>query len=106
MEFKFNHEVVVNALDELNKVKGIDPAFISGEATEEVIRLLKLDECKDAEELRAIRNSIVMIYGSFTSLFYPEIGKSNFEAFDEVNMRMSAFVGVIDGQMISRFGTF
>lgn len=92
MEYKTNHKVVVEVLKELNKIEGIDMFTVSDEAVNEITRLLKLEKCKDVEELRAIRNSVVMIYSAFNeTITYWNIG--------------SAITAVIDKIMVSKFGT-
>ena len=91
MEHKFNHEAVVAVLRELNEVKGINRFTVSNEAVEEITNLLKLDECADAEELRAIRNSVVMIYSAFSEYKYW--------------LLISAITAVIDHKMVTKFHT-
>lgn len=94
MKFKTNHEVVVEALRELNQVKGIDDTSITDKAVGEVAALLKLDECVTEDDFRSIRNSVVMIYSAFKSMFYPN--EKNFSALDEIQSRLSAITTVID----------
>ena len=96
MNFKTNNDAVVKVLLELNKVEGITETTISSQAMTKVAELLKLNECKTEEDFRAIRNSVVMIYRSFTSMFYPTEKKQMFEAFQEIQSRMSAITAVID----------
>ena len=92
MEHKFNHEAVVAVLRELNEVKGIDTFTVSEEAVKEITNLLKLDKCADAEELRAIRNSVVMIYSAFGSEY-------------KYWLLISAITAVIDHKMVTKFHT-
>lgn len=98
MNFKTNHEAVVPVLRDLNEIEGINETFITAEATDKVAKLLKLDDCRTWDELRAIRNSVVMIYGAFKTAFYSPKG-FNMQAFDECQNRMSAITMVIDGYL-------
>ena len=91
MEYKTNHEAVVKALSQLNQVKGIDTFTLTKEAADEISNLLGLDSCETSEDLRAIRNSVVMVYSAFDSAEY--------------RTRMSAIVAVIDSKMMSKFKT-
>ena len=88
MEHKTNHELVINSLSELNIIKGINQFAASKEAAEKITKILKLDSCETIEELRAIRNSVVMIYSGFA---------------DERKYwnLMSAIIGVIERKMIA-----
>ena len=90
MEHKTNHDLVIDSLSELNVIKGINQFTASKEAVEQITKILKLDSCKTLEDLRAIRNSVVMIYSGFA---------------DERKYwnLMSAIVGVIDQKMIEKF---
>lgn len=92
MEYRFNHNLVVDNLYELNQVEGIDSMFATRKAVEEIKKLLKLDFILDSEGLRAIRNSVVMIYSAFS------------RGLDDAHNRMSAIVSVIDNVMFNRFG--
>lgn len=91
MEYRTNHEAVVKVLKKLNEVKGIDIFTMTKEAAEEISNLLKLNEQPTSEHLRAIRNSVVMIFSAFDNA--------------DSRIRMSAITGAIDNKMITRFGT-
>lgn len=92
MEYRYNHSFVADRLYELNQVKGIDRLFVSKEGAEEIKKILRLDHWLEAEDLRAIRNSVVVIYSAFI------------KGLGENQNRMSAIVSVIDNVMFNRFG--
>ena len=91
MDYKFKDDFVADRLFELNQVEGINEHTMTGEAMSEIRWILRLDYWGDCEDLRAIRNSVVVIYGAFMETRkYLTI--------------MSAITSVIDSTMIERFG--
>jgi len=114
MEYKygkpFDFETVDKVMDKLLKVEGINTFTISDEAMKEVSSLLNLDNHTDENEIRGIRNAVVMRLGNLINevLHVNEYGKripgsvttkEDFDKFEHLNSYMSAITAVIDNKL-------
>lgn len=113
----FNDSVVLPVLPELLKLEGVDEMTISNEATKKAAELLKLEECEDKEDVRAIRNSIVrnistlkkplrdMMFGDMDkglrNILIDDVGN----VYDRYSMYLSALTAVCDDYMWKHFGS-
>lgn len=113
----FNDSAVLPVLPELLKLEGVNEMTISNEAVEKATKLLKLEECEDKEDVRAIRNSIVrnistlkkplrdMMFGdmdkSLRNILIDDVGN----VYDRYSMYLSALTAVCDDYMWKHFGS-
>ena len=88
MECKFKNDFVVQRLFELNHVDGINEHTMTEKAVKDIKWILRL-EYWEAEDLQAIRNSVVEIYSAFMET-------------REYMTKMSAITAVIDSVIFKR----
>lgn len=87
-------EVKMITIMKLMEVK-VDRFTISKESMNEVENILKL-EGKDADELTAIRNTIVK---TFDDMAHDAREENDYNTFDKVRIHMSSIVAVIDNKL-------
>lgn len=119
MERVFNDSAVLPVLPELLKLEGVNEMTISNEAIEKASKILKLNECEDREDVRAIRNSIVRSIHSLKRAIINAEDKSGIEdkevkdilindlgvVYDKYSMYLSALTAVCDDYMWKHFGS-
>lgn len=117
VERVFNDSAVLPVLSDLLKLEGVNDMTISNEAVKKASELLKLEECEDKEDVRAIRNSIVRSIHSLKKAILntekedmdreiKEILRDDVGAvYDKYSMYLSALTAVCDDYMWKHFGS-
>lgn len=98
------NETSINTI--MNTVKGVDRHTISYEACNEIYRILDVADMKDAEDVRAVRNSVVKYFsnlrkslGWYTDDMRNRTEKYDFDKDMEFSMWVSAITAALDNLM-------
>ena len=92
VKFKFNDEVVKPHIEAIANL-GIQRHHIEFEQIMKIKELLNIDSFESVEELRAVRNSVVKLFGD------KEDEQKSYEEAERYHWAMSGCVMVIDSRM-------
>ena len=106
MEYRFNWEAVtIVTLGKAMQVEGVDRHTITYEAIDEINKVFGTDKMTDAEDVRAVRNSVVkLISHTIDTTCMDKDGewlpfKEAGERMMDLQMWMSAITGALDHRM-------